>query len=571
MDNLVPLYKSTKSDQIITQYDGSCVEKCGLLKMDFLGLRTLTVLERARQLAEKNHDVTLDLAKLDLDDPRVYALFVRGETKGVFQFESAGMREVLMKIKPNRLEDLIAANALYRPGPMEYIDAYVARKHGEAWTTPHPVMTEVLQETYGIMVYQEQVSRMVNRLGGVELKKAFRLAKAISKKKTKMIEAMREPFLEGAVDKGVAREVADRVFEDILKFGGYAFNKSHSTGYAIVAFQTAYLKVYYPTEYMAALLTFEMGSTEKVVEYIDECKRMSIRVMPPDINVSENDFTVIKSGPAGGVIRFGLEAIKGAGEKAVSAIRQAREQGGPFKSIFDFCERVELTAVNRAVIEALIKSGAFDSTGAMRKALTEVLDDAIRHGAQTAADRRAGQMSLFGTEAEASAMVTPKIPASEWSEAEMLAHEKATLGFYVTQHPLAAHEAVLAKYATADTGQLRQCSEGQDVIVGGIISKIRSMTTKKGRKAGQKMAVVTLEDLRGQVEVLLFSEELARCQSDLALESVVFVRGRVDRRREEPSLRVSEVVPIDRADERLCMTVLIRIDCASMAELVNVS
>ncbi len=560
LDTFVPLYQPANSRQVITQLDGPGVETVGLLKMDFLGLRTMTVLERARQLAEKSLGQPLDLDKIDLADPKVYELFVHGETKGVFQFESAGMRDVLMKMRPNRIEDLIAANALYRPGPMEYIDAYVRRKHGERWTTPHPVMTEVLKETYGIMVYQEQVSRLVNRLGGIELKQAFRLAKAISKKKTSMIEAMRQPFISGAVANGVPGEVADQVFEDILRFGGYAFNKAHSTGYALLAYKTAYMKVYFPTEYMAALLTFEMISQDKVVEYIEECRRMNIRVRPPDINVSENDFTVVSSARGRAEICFGLGAIKGVGEKAVAAIMAARNEGGPFRSLFDFCKRVDMSVVNRAVTESLIKCGAFDSTGAMRGALMAVLDDAIAYGASVAADRRAGQLSLFG--GGLGEAVEPKIPdRPQWSEAEMLAHEKATLGFYVTRHPLTSCENTLRTFATACIGDLKRYEDGAEVTLGGLITKMRTVLTKSGRNAGSKMGIVQIEDLSGQVEAIVFPRDLEQWQSLLKLDTVVFLRGQVDRRREDPSLRVSEVVPLDQAADRLSTMVLIRVRC----------
>ena len=558
LDEFVPLYKPADSDQIITQYDGPSVEKCGLLKMDFLGLKTLSVVERARQMAERNHGVKIDLDKVDLDDQKVYELFVRGDTKGVFQFESAGMRDVLMKMRPNRIEDLIAANALYRPGPMAYIDEYVHRKHGQKWTTPHPIMTEVLNETYGIMVYQEQVSRLVNRLGSIELKQAFRLAKAISKKKTEFIEKMREPFLAGATEKGVRRDMAEEIFEDILRFGSYAFNKAHSTGYALLAFKTAYMKVYYPCEYMAALLTFEMDSTDKIVDHLDECRKLGIDIAPPDINISENDFTVVYRKGGRPQIRFGLAAVKGVGEKAVGAIRAAREEGGAFRSIFDFCERVDLGAVNRAVVEALVKCGAFDSTGAMRKALIVVLDDAIGHGASRAEDRRMGQMALFGEAGSQAA--EPKLPAVQWNEAEMLAHEKATLGFYITKHPLTAHEKTLQKYATARTVDLRRYSDGTEVVLGGMISKMRTVVTKTGRSAGRRMGIVTLEDLQGQVEVILFPNDLERYQPLLVPESVAFFRGQVDRRRQEPSVRVSDVVPLEEADERLSAMVLVRVD-----------
>ncbi len=563
LDNVVPLYKPSDSNQLMTQFDGPGVEACGLLKMDFLGLRTLTVLELARQLAERTRGVTIDLDRLDLDDQKVYELFCRGETKGIFQFESGGMRDVLMRMKPNRIEDLIAANALYRPGPMVHIDAYVARKHGESWKTPHPAMTDVLKETYGIMVYQEQVSRLVNRLGGIELKRAFRLAKAISKKKTSMIEQEREPFLEGAVRNGVARHVAEQIFEDILRFGGYAFNKAHSTGYALLAFKTAYIKTYFPTEYMAARLTCDMGSTDRVVGSIDECRRLGIRVSPPDVNVSGSDFIVTTRPDGGHEIRFGLAAIKGVGDKAVQAIVAAREAGGPFRSLFDFCERVDLGAVNRGVTEALVKSGAFDSTGAMRRALMLALDDAIRHGTATAADRRSGQMALFGGDDDQDdTPVEPRLSSQEWTEAEMLAQEKATLGFYVTKHPLAAYEPVLAKYATATTMDLKRLDDATEVVLGGLITKLRTVVTKSGKNPGAKMGIVTVEDLRGQTEAIVFPQDLERYRPVLVLESVVFFRGQVDKRREEPSLRVREVTPVDQADELLSTAVLVRIDSA---------
>ena len=566
LDELVPLYKPAGSEQLITQFDGPGVEKCGLLKMDFLGLKTLSVVERARQLAEHHHNVRIDLDTLALDDPAVYALFVRGDTKGVFQFESAGMRDVLMKMRPNRIEDLIAANALYRPGPMAYIDDYVARKHGQSWETPHPIMTEVLQETYGIMVYQEQVSRLVNRLGGIELKLAFRLAKAISKKKTKLIESMREPFLEGATAKGVARATAEQIFEDILRFGSYAFNKAHSTGYAILAYKTAYMKAHYPAEYMAALLTFEMDSTDKLAEHLEECRRMKIPVAPPDINESGVDFTVVRKAGSPAQIRFGLAAIKGVGEKAVAAIERARDEGGVFKSLFDFCERVDLGAVNRAVIEALIKCGAFDSTGAMRKALVTVLDDAIAYGASQAEDRRTGQLGLFGD----AQTHEPKLPELRWSEAEMLAHEKATLGFYITRHPLSAHAGTLEKYSTADTQALhddpRRYPDGAEVVLGGLISKTRMVILKNDRQAGQKMAVITLEDLRGQLETTVSPRDLPNLQALLVPDSLVFLRGQVNRRRQAPSLRVSAVVPLDEADERFCESVLLKLETLAASE-----
>jgi len=562
LDGLLPLYKPPDSDVILTQFEGTTVEKVGLLKMDFLGLRTLSVLARACELVRRHHGVDVDLERIDLKDPKVFELFAAGQTKGIFQFESGGMRGVLMRMRPNRIEDLIAANALYRPGPMTNIDAYVARKHGERWTTPHKIMSEVLEETYGIIVYQEQVARLVNQLGGIERKRAFRLAKAISKKKTAMIEAEREPFVAGAVKNGLKKDAAEQVFSQILPFGEYAFNKAHSTGYALVAYQTAYMRAYYPIEFMAALLTYEMVDTNKVVEYIEECRRLGIDVKPPDVNSSDADFTVVDATAGGGrrFLRFGLAAIKGVGRKAVTAIAEARTRGGRFANLYDFCERVDLSVVNRGVVEALIKAGAFDSTGAMRKALTLVLDRALSVGAEAQRDREAGQLNMFGDLAgggEPAAM--PQLSSDQWSEAEMLANEKAVLGFYVTSHPLARHEDMLRKFTTACCADLPDLPDGADVVLGGMVSRIRTTLTKTGRYAGSKMGILTFEDLTGAVEATVFSEEFDKYRSLIRPDAIAFLRGRIDRRREEPSVRVSEVFSIEDAPARLAQSVIVRL------------
>lgn len=584
LDSLIPLHKASDSPEITTQFEGPTVEKVGLLKMDFLGLRTLSQIHLTRKLVEKIHGVRVDLEQLDLTDLRVYEVLCRGETRGVFQFESGGMRDVLMKMKPNRIHDLIAANALFRPGPMEYIDEYCARKHGKTWSTPHPTMTEVLRETYGIMVYQEQVSRLVNRLGNVPLRRAFRLAKAISKKKTDQINAERGPFLEGAERNGVPRAVGEQIFEDILKFGGYAFNKAHSTGYALIAFQTAYLKTYYPVEFMAALLTYESGSTEKVAEYIEEARRMrqadgsiGIQVLPPDINQSEAGFTpvyetaadpklasngvaeIASAGrPGRGVIRFGLGAISGLGQKAIQAILHAR-QSGPFRDFFDFCERVDLSIVNRAAIESLIKAGAFDRTGAVRGGLMEVLDRAIEAGQAAGRDRRAGQLDMFAAFTELSPPPSPVIPRTEWSDSEMLAYEKEVLGFYITRHPLTQHAQLIERFASASTASLRNMGDGQRVLLGGIVSKVRYVPIRQGRSAGQKMLIALVEDFTGSVEAIVFPDQLKKFTPLLKPDAVVFIDATVDRRRELPSLRVTDVTPVEQVRRKLSREVIVRL------------
>jgi len=572
LDTLIPLARQPDSKDLTTQFEGPIVEKVGLLKMDFLGLRTLSQIHRACQLVKQHHGVTLDLDRIPLDDQQVYAVLQRGETRGIFQFESGGMRDVLMKMKPNRIEDLIAANALFRPGPMAYIDEYVARKHGrKEWTTPHPVMTDVLAETYGIMVYQEQVSRLVNRLGDVPLRRAFRLAKAISKKKAAMIDAERGPFLDGCAAHGVKRETAEQIFADILKFGEYAFNKAHSTGYAVVAYKTAYLKTYYPVEFMAALMTYESGNTEKIAEYIEECRHVrqadgsiGIDIKPPDINESDEAFTVVyppgapADQPRRGAIRFGLAAISGVGHKAVQAMQAARGEGGPFRDLFDFCERVDLALVNKAVVETLIKAGAFDSTGAMRRALVEVLDQALEQGHAAQRDRKAGQLSMFAALGGAAPPVRT-IGTEEWSDAEMLAYEKAALGFYITKHPLTQYESLVRGLASHEISSLKQLGDGQRIVLGGLIAKLRTVPIKTGRNAGKKMLIATLEDFSGAIEVVVFSEQLPEFQHLLRPDAVVFIDGSVDRRREEPSIRATRIIPVEDAQRELARSVVLRL------------
>jgi DNA polymerase-3 subunit alpha len=531
-------------DDVTTQWTMETVEKAGLLKMDFLGLRTLSILERARELAKAHHGAEIKLDELEPDDPRVFALFARGETEGVFQFESSGMRDLLQKMKPDQFTDLIAANALYRPGPMEMIDDYISRKHSRTdYQFPHPVVQEVLGETHGILAYQEQVMQILNRLGDIPLPRAYKLIKAISKKKQETIAEEEEAFKQGCRKKKVFDVTANHIWELIMRFAGYGFNKSHSTRYAQIAYQTAYLKTYYPVEFMAALLTYEMAFTDKVVEYMKECGRMGIEVRPPDVNESDVAFTVV-----GERIRFGLAAVKGVGEKAVEAITQARQQGGPFRSLFDFCERVDLRVVNRGVIESLIKCGAFDSQGVHRSQLAAVLDRAISQGSRAQADRRSGQGGLFGESASAADLDRQALPdLPEWPPNLLLAEEKAVLGFYVSSNPLAEHEELLRRYSTANSAELKDKPEGAAVILGGLITGRRDRLTKRGTK----MAILTLQDFAGTVECVVFDEALGEFGALLKEDQVVFLVGEVSRRWEEPSLRITSVCGLDEAAERL--------------------
>lgn len=619
LDDVVPLY-TDKDDNILTQFEGPIAEKCGLLKMDFLGLRTLTTLTRSIDLEKQTREMRsghgkaqhsamqfpvsvpplepsgrIDIEKIDLADKNVLALFCRGDTKGVFQFESGGMQDLLMKMQPDRLEDLIAANALYRPGPMELIPTYCNRKHGkEAVPKIHPIMDRILEETYSIMVYQEQVMQIFNQLGGIELSNAYKLIKAISKKTTDVIAKFHPDFIKGTMAKGVSKEKAEEIFDLILKFGGYGFNKSHSTRYAIIAYQTAYMKVYHPVEYMSALLTFEMGSTDKVVEYIEDCRRMTlpdgsvgIKVLPPDVNVSDKDFTPVyvvkegtktrrhggtKGGGIDGVIRFGMMAVRGVGEKAVEAVIAERVAKGAFPSLYEFCERVDLRTVTRGTVDALIRCGAFSSMNAKRAQMMNILDRAVEMGQQMQNDKRSGQMSMFGAPeaSAASALARPSIAlpdVEEYQPADLLKFEKELLGFYITSHPLTEHQAAIDRYTTASTKDcLHSITEGTEVTIGCMISAVRPKVAKSGRSAGQKWAILVLEDLDGTIEAMCFAEAYAaiiqKYPTAIQAERIVFVKGKVDKKRETPSIMVNEILPIEAAIDKLTTGLVLKLDSA---------
>ncbi len=572
LTNFVPVYKAAGSDDIITQFEGPMVEKVGLLKMDFLGLKTLSVLERAKTLVREIHGVDIDLEKLDLTDSKVFKLFAQGRTKGVFQFESGGMQNLLIRMKPDRIEDLIAANALYRPGPMILIPDYIERKHGGEWSLPHPIMTDILKETYGIMTYQEQVMRICNRLGDIPLRDAYGLIKAISKKKLKTIAKERERFIEGCSKKGLTKQQAKQIFELIERFAGYGFNKSHSTRYSFIAYQTAYMKARWPVEFMAALLTYEMDNTDKIVDYIGECAQMGIEVLAPDINESGVDFTPLyidKGQPeTKGVIRFGLAAVKGVGGKAVEQIIAARDRVGKFESLFHFCENVDLRAANKQVLEALIKAGSFDKLGGNRHQMMLGLERAMEMGASRQTDRANRQMSFFAAADETDySKDQDRLPhVDPWPESQMLAYEKAVLGFYITSNPLSHHAETINIYSTHNTSQLAEEKGERDVVIGGMITRIRYNLTKTGKNAGEKMAAFVLEDLQGQVEVVLFPRVLKKFAELTKEDAVVFVEGKLDFRREQPNILASELIPLEEIKGRVATKVKISLDACDVSE-----
>lgn len=552
LEDIVPLCRQSDSDEAITQWDGPTCEKVGLMKMDFLGLRTLTILQRACDLASQRLGRPVDPDRFPLDDDSVYELFRAGRTDGVFQFESDGMKNVLLQMQPSRIEDLIAANAMFRPGPMELIPTYCARKFGrEPVPSVHPLVDDLLAETYGIMCYQEQVMQVLNRLGKLPLARALTLIKAISKKKEKEIAAERPNFLNGAAENGIAEADAVELFELILKFAGYGFNKSHATQYAILAYKTAYVKKHFPREFFAATLTFESDDTDKVVQYLADAERMGIRVLPPDINACGADFAV-----DGEAVRFGLAAVKGVGYKAVEAIVAARNEVGRFRDLYHFCEHVDLHLVNRAAIEALIKCGAFDSLGAHRAAMAAAVEQAIRLGHEAAAHRKSGQLSFFGDGgfAPASDTAAPQFPnVPPWSETELLAAEKETLGFYVTSRPLVRYGRELESLSAPAGVSLANLERAADrfrhdsrLRVGCTIASVRCTYT---RKDNRRMAMLTLEDLTGKCEAVVFPDTYERFTAWLVPEAMVFLTGSVDRSRERPAIRVDDVTPMDEALE----------------------
>ena len=576
LDGIIPLCRD-KEENVLTQYEGPISEKCGLLKMDFLGLRTLSVITRCVDLIKHNKGIDLDIEKVDITDQRVLGLFVRGETKGVFQFESGGMQDLLMKMAPDRLEDLIAANALYRPGPMELIPTYCNRKHGrEVVPSVHPIMDGILKETYGIMVYQEQVMQIFNQLGGIELANAYKLIKAISKKQSETIAKFKPEFMKGCTDKGVSEAAAKEIFDHILKFGGYGFNKSHSTRYAFVAFQTGYLKTYHPVEYMAALLTYEMGSTDKMVEYIDEARRMKINVLPPDVNVSDKVFTPVtietgkgKNKKKESVVRFGLCAVRGVGEKAVENIIEERVKKGGFTNIYDFCERIDTRSVQKSTVDALMRCGAFSTVSPNRAALLNVLEPAYEAGQRQQEDKRSGQGGLFGAPdpsaaASSSAMnvTLPNIP--DFEPQELLKMEKELLGFYITSHPLTQQQRWVEKYSTVNTRECMTTSEGTEIIMGAMLSAVKTKVAKTGRSAGQRWAILEFEDLDGKIEGMCFAEPFGLITSKypdlLKTDTVVFVKAKVDRKRENACLIVNDVFPVSESLARLTKHVVLKLD-----------
>ena len=519
LTEIVPLYKTSR-DEITTQYDMNGLERAGLLKMDFLGLTTLTVLHDAVRMVEQNRGVKIDLDNLPLEDQETYKLFARAETTAIFQFESHGMRDILRRYQPTRIEDLTALNALYRPGPIQggMIDDFINRKQGKTKVAYElPQLKDILEETYGVILYQEQVMQIANCLASFSLGEADILRRAMGKKKKEEMAAQRAKFMAGCTANKIPEKKAERIFNLMEEFAGYGFNKSHSCAYALLAYQTAYLKTHYPVEFMAALLTSEAGNTDKVVKYINEARGMSISILPPDVNESDLYFT-----PVGEAIRFGLAAIKNVGENTAKAIRVSRQEHGKFNSLCGFCERIEPRFLNKRVFESLIKSGALDSLGPRESQLASV-DGAIAAVQRASRIRESGQHGLFGTAAAPAPAAFEMYEAESWSEEERLASEYAMLGFYVSGHPLAKYASRLADLKVISLDQVEERRNGQEITIAALIVGTRPMRSRKGAR----WAIFTVQDMTGIQELLAFPESFARMEDLLKPGKPLLIKARV--------------------------------------------
>ncbi|MBD0328911.1 MAG: DNA polymerase III subunit alpha [Thermoleophilia bacterium] len=540
----VPLQQKGADQEVVTQFSMGNVEALGLLKMDFLGLRNLDVIDEALALIEDR----VDIAQLPLDDRKTYEMLARGDSTGVFQFESSGMREALRLVKPSEFEDLIALVALYRPGPMAYIPVYARRKHGqEPVTFVDERLDAITGATYGIAIYQESLMEIAKQLAGFTPAEADDLRKAIGKKIRALMDSLEDRFLEGCAQNGVTPGVARQLWEDMERAADYSFPKAHAASYALIAYRTAWLKANYPCQYMAALISSVMHTKDRVPFYVNACHELGIEVLPPDVNSSHVDFAVVD-----GRIRFGLSAVKNVGDTAAARIVAAREEGGPFASIWDFTERVDPQVVNKRSLEALVKCGALDSTGAPRKGMLELLDQALAWGQRQQADRLAGQGSIFDIDSAVGGIERgerhhPTVPDGEFEKRELLALEKESLGLYVSEHPLAAVKDQLRRRTDCALSDVERRREGEVVTVGGLVGAIKQLTTKKG----EPMVFLRLDDVSGGAEVVVFNSVYAASRELLELDRVLVVKGRVDHKQEgETKLIALELTPFEAARER---------------------
>jgi DNA polymerase III subunit alpha len=557
LKELVPLYKTNK-EEIVTQYDMKYLEKLGLLKMDFLGLTTLTIVDNALKLIKKTRGEDLVLDDVPIDDQDTYQrIFSQGLTSGVFQFESSGMKDVLRRYQPERIEDLVALNALYRPGPIKggVVDDFIDRKHGRKKVTYDVIETKpLLEETYGIILYQEQVMQIAQVVGGYRLGEADLLRRAMGKKKVEEMAKQRVHFMEGARARNINEKKAEKLFDLMAQFAEYGFNKSHSAAYGYLAYLTGYLKAHYAVEFMAALLTSETGNTDKVVKYINECRDLGISILQPDVNASDLNFT-----PDNGAIRFGLGAVKNVGSNAVQTIVEARQSGGRYKTLDDFCERVDLNAVNRRVIESLIKAGAMDAFPGSRAQKMAIIDEAMETGQRARKDRESGQAGLFGDlmggdDSSAPPRSFPNVP--EWDSRVSLRGEKETIGYYVTGHPLDEYRWKVKELSTHNSESLSGVARGTEVTICGVLTEI----AKKRNKEQKPWAIAQLEDWAGSTEVLIFATRYETLQTEIEEDRPVLIYGKAMPDDDgSTKVNVQEIVPLEQARVNLPSLISIRV------------
>ncbi|MBN2381773.1 DNA polymerase III subunit alpha [bacterium] len=537
-----PLYRASKGETT-TQYTMSNLESLGLLKMDFLGLRTLTVIADTLAMIEADYGLKLKLEDIPEDDKATYDMLCQGRTAGVFQLESTGMVDIVRKLRPTSISDLIALVALYRPGPLGsgMVDDFLRRKHGQAVVKYSlPQLEPILKETYGVILYQEQVMKIASTLAGYPMSKADELRKAMGKKKPEIMEKHKIAFLEGVKQYNIKNDLAENIFEQMEKFAGYGFNKSHAAAYAIIAYRTAYLKAHYPYEYMAALLTSEQDNTEKIVKYINECRKDNLTILPPDINISGSNFTV-----ADKAIRFGLGAVKNVGLNAIESIIKQRQEEGSFADIFDFCERVDLRCVNKRVIESLIKAGAMSSLKVTRSQAMQVLDQALEHAQSVQKDQQVGQFSLFSEISDSVDLTTtikslPDIP--EWPRHLILSYEKDTLGFYITGHPLEEYHNEIKTFATETSSTIPLLADGAKFFFGGIIISQKNHLTRNK----ERMAFITVEDLEGVCDITVLPDVFDQCVADLKIDVPVLIKTQSNLMNGSQKLKALDIIPLHR-------------------------
>jgi DNA polymerase-3 subunit alpha len=559
--NYLPLFRG-KNGEIVTQFDMKCVEKIGLVKFDFLGLRNLTVIEQALEFIKEQGKERPNLDQLPLDDEKTFKLIQRGDTTGVFQLESSGMKELMIRLKPECFDDIVALVALYRPGPLDsgMVDDFVDRKHGlKKVEYPFPQLEDILNDTYGVIVYQEQVMRIASVLANYSMSEADDLRKAMGKKIAELLAKHRKRFMDGAQENKLNAEKAKHIFDLMEKFGGYGFNKSHSAAYALIAYQTAWLKAHYPVEFMASLLSSEMGNTDAVLKFITECRNHKIKIQPPDINESMHHFIV-----RDGEIRFGLLAIKNVGEGAVDAIIEARKEG-KYVSLFDFCERADLRRVNKRVVENLIKCGAFASTNAKRAQMMDSLEHALDFGQKSQRDKQSGQLTLFGgKKAKINYPVLKEM--DEWDDTVLLNFEKESLGFFITGHPLDKFKDVMEQFSDVNSETLVNKSHGTAVRICGAISSTKPIRTKKG----DQMAFLGLEDKVGSFETVVFSDMYTKYSHLFEQDRPLIVQGEVQKNEKAVKIIADSIVPLEEAENTWSAGVHIHIDLSRLnTEMLN--